>query len=144
MSLVENYISQISNNGLSGISKPLGFDMSDNTFSNLLENSLKTYSTQNNGHLIGGLGMPAGMEIEPFDADESMKIANKEPVDISDFQIKEIDMGDYFSNALKTSSAGDNGIFDMTKRQAATAYNLFGKEFVSSLKDFVGDIASMM
>ena len=40
MSLVENLINQITTQGLGGITKPLGFDMNDDTFANLLEKQM--------------------------------------------------------------------------------------------------------
>ena len=43
MSLVENLINQISTQGLGGISKPLSFDLNDDTFANLLEKQMNYY-----------------------------------------------------------------------------------------------------
>ena len=42
MSLVENLINQISTQGLSGITKPLGFDIEDDTFAKLLEKQMNS------------------------------------------------------------------------------------------------------
>ena len=141
MSLVENLINQISLENLGGITKPLGFDLADDTFEKLLQKAGMNQGNENNQVSdIGKFGVPAGLNIEPLDAPQ--EITKVEPVNTEEVQIKDIDMSDYFTNILKTQSADNKGIFDLAMRHAANTYNAFAGKFVANLNDFVKDIKS--
>ena len=152
MSLVENIINQISTQGAGGITKPQGFDLNDDTFSKLLDKQLDNLSQVSSNSLSGEMGMPAGLIIEPYeglefadnaqnqmDALGETKITNG---DIEQFEIKDIDMDNYFSNLLKASNDNSSDLMNFAKRQATSAYTVFGKSFVTDMADFVQDIAS--
>lgn len=157
MSLVENIINQISSQGSNGISKPQNFDMNDETFSKLLEKQLNNSSQINLTNLIGEMGMPAGFVIEPYDATEfantvqdqlesigESKLTQKPEINLEDFEMKDIDMDNYFSNLLKASNDNSSDLMNFAKRQATSAYNVFGKGFVTDMTDFVEDVASSL
>lgn len=154
MSLVENLLNQISTKELGGISKPIGFDMNDNTFAKLLEKELNTKIEEPKSNILNNLGIPAGFVVEPMEGVDfsgmvqdqlealgETKITNEaisEP-----FEIKELDMGDFFSNMLKTSDNNSNNEFmNFAKKKATNSYQMFGKSFVSDLAEFVDDVAS--
>ena len=75
MSLVENLINQISTQGLGGITKPIGYDSSDDTFSKLLEKQLISANETLTNNFIGNMGIPAGLMIEPIDGIDFSEIA---------------------------------------------------------------------
>lgn len=143
MSLTENIINQISTNGLGGITKPQGFDLNDSTFENLLKKAIENGSVLNDKlQMLGDLGQPSGMIIEPFEDSMTVKpigqenFANKEPI-----QIKDVDTGnDYFSSLLKEAPNEHKSIMNVAKKYAASAYNTFGKNLVEDLTDFAKDI----
>ena len=141
MSLTGNIVNQISAQGLGAVTKPQGFDLNDDTFSKILEKSMNNIPQPVSR--LEGMGMPAGFVMEPFDATGTEAVKETQPIDTSEVVIKELDMGDYFSNLLKTNPESNNGIFDMAKKHAANAYGNFGKNYISSLKDFIGDVISM-
>lgn len=139
MNLAANIINQIS--GTNEITKPQGFDLNDETFAKILEGTKVNginYSAATNP--IEPLGAPAGFEIEPFGEVENIKETAQitEPI-----EIKEIDLSDNFSNLIK-SNMDNNNFMHFARKQAANAYNIFGKSFVANLKEFVQDTASMI
>ena len=153
MSLVENIISQITSNA-TGVSKPSGFDLNDDTFAKLLEKQLNSITDDNSANMISNLGAPAGFMIEPMDGVEfadtaqdqleavgENKLTNDTKI-VEPFVMKDLDLGDYFSNLLKTSTDSNSGFMNFARKQASGAYNLFGKTFVSNLTEFVEDVAS--
>lgn len=155
MSLVENLINQISNNGLGGITKPQGFDLSDDTFAKLLEKQLNSNSEPQAINQLGQIGAPAGLIIEPFDAIEFSSTAqdqmeilgeNKltnESQPIEPIEIKDIDVGDYFSSLLKSSSK-DSDFMNFAKKNAHNAYDAFSRNYIFDIEDFVEDLSSKM
>ena len=152
MSLVENLISQISNQGLSGITKPLGYDLGDDTFSKLLEKQLNTANDIVSNNLVGNMGVPAGLMIEPIDGMEFSEIAqdqleiigenklSKEEYINQPIEFKEINMDDYFSNLLKTGLDNNSDFMNFARKNATNHYQVFAKNFVFDTKDFVQDI----
>ena len=155
MSLVENLINQISTKELGGITKPTGFDMDDDTFAKLLEKQMDNSTTVSLDNSLGNMGMPAGFMIEPFEgvdfsetAQDQMEIIGENKLSKEEYinqpiEFKDIDMGDYFSNLIKSSSQAENNSFmNFAKRHATNAYGVFGRNFVDDMKDFVQDIAS--
>lgn len=156
MSLVENLINQISTGELGGISKPQGFDLSDDTFAKLLEKQLNSGNEIQETNLLGQMGAPAGFIIEPFDAIEFSSTAqdqmeilgetklNNEPQPIEPFEMKDMDFSDYFSSLLKSSSNDNSDFMNFAKRNASQAYNVFSRGYVADIADFVEDIASVL
>ena len=154
MSLVENLINQISSNGTNGISKPLSFDMNDDTFANLLEKQMNTSSDITTRNTVGQMGAPAGLIIEPIDGVEhTEKVADQMEAlgeDIfkqtgvnSAIEIKDLDFTDYFSNLLKNHNE-NNQFMNFAKRQATNAYDVFSRGYVTDMQDFVEDLTSMI
>ena len=154
MSLVENLINQISTQGMSGITSPQSFDLNDDTFAKLLDKQLE-FSTNNlpQNNLVGNMGAPAGLIIEPLDgvefadtARDQMEIIGENKLSRDEYinqpiEFKDIDLGDHFSNLLKAASGEASNFMNFAKKQATTAYNVFGKNFISDMEDFVQDLA---
>lgn len=155
MSLVENLINQISTKELGGITKPSGFDVNDDTFAKLLEKELNSKLEETQSNIMGNLGVPAGFFIQPMDGIEfsqdvqdqleaigEVKLTNE--VSTDSFVMKELDMSDFFSNLLKASTNSNSEFMNFARKKAATSYEVFGKNFVSDLAEFVDDVASSM
>lgn len=85
MSLVSNFIGNISNVGLSGFQAIQNFDLNDTTFEKLLEKQLQTGVDE--PQTISGLGMPPGFEINPLDM--SIDISKNIESEIFDFAKKQ-------------------------------------------------------
>ena len=141
MSLVENLISQISTQVLGGITKPQGFDMSDDSFEKLLQDKLGGINVANQTQDIPNLGAPAGFIIEPLDAPQT--VSEVKPIETGEVQIKDINLDDFFTNVIKTQSTDNKGIFDLAKKHAANAYNTFAGKYVADLKDFISDAMAL-
>ena len=157
MSLVENLINQITTQGLGGITKPQSFDMEDDTFSRLLEKGMNAYNNEiQPTNSIGHMGAPAGLLIEPLEGTEFAETAHdqieilgnnkieKMTVSTDPIEIKEIDMSDFFSNLIKTSSENHADFMNFAKKQASNAYDMFRRSYVADMQDFVEDIASSL
>ena len=147
MSLVENILSQISVQGSGGITKPQGFDLSDDTFEKLLQKGLNVQPVEAQNTISGNLGAPAGMLIEPFDPTEADKMSPIKPVSESSepFEIKDVDMGnDYFSSLLHNAPNEHKSILGFAQKHAVGAYNTFGRNFIENLADFAADAAGML
>ena len=155
MSLIEHLVNQISTNELGGITKPSGFDMNDDTFSKLLEKELNAKAESIQENIIGNLGVPAGFFIEPFEGVEfsqnvqdqleaisEKKVTNELPVE--PFEMKELDLGDFFSNMLKTSTNSNNDFMNFARKKATNSYENFGRNFVTDLAEFVDDVKSLI
>lgn len=136
MSIVENIINQIT--PANGISKPQGFNLDDDTFAKLLMKASAVSPTEETNNLFSQLGAPAGFEIEDFNAEpkEAPQINPTEQIEIKDLQISE----NYFSSLLNDNSNAMN----MAKRHAANAYNIFSKNFVDTLGEFISDTAPLV
>ncbi|MCQ2739703.1 MAG: hypothetical protein MJ237_05690 [bacterium] len=144
MSLMENIIGHIATQGLSGITKPQGFDLDDDTFSSILD---KAMNVPQSGILktqsVAGFGIPSGMIIEPFDGVSSIETSKgiagvSEPFEIKDVELEH----DYFSNIIKTSDYEHSDIINLTQKQATRAYNSFGKKLIDDLECFVEDLTT--
>jgi hypothetical protein len=147
MSLVENLVNQISTNGLGGVTKPQGFDLNDPTFDNLLQKAMGNNAELNDKlQILGNLGQPAGIIIEPFDGTSAIKpIGQENYVNTEPIQIKDVDLGNnYFSGLLKDSPLEHKSLMNVAKKHASTAYNVFGKTLVENLTDFANDVKSLM
>jgi len=146
MSLVENLVQQLtSSNGLGAISKPQGFDMNDDTFAKLLEKTMAA-EVPDKLNQFGQLGVPAGFEIEPMEG-TSMQIAETQPVKLKEtepFEIKDLNLGDYLSNYLSDKNNYNSPVMNMAIKQASSAYNSFGKELISDIKELAADLVKNM
>ncbi len=138
MSILENIVSQITSTATGGLTKPQSFDLNDDTFAKLLMKASEIQPTEEQNNMFSNLGVPAGFEIEPLDAVQSPQQIeiNPQDIEIKDLKISE----NYFSNLLNDNS----NAMTMAKKQAANAYNLFGKGFVDTLGEFVGDAAQIL
>ena len=158
MSLVENIISQVSTKGLNGIAQPFGIDMQDDTFSKLLEKQLNSTSSSASVNLVGNMGVPAGLIIEPMNgvefsetAQEQLEVLGEsrlisELSENNPIEIKDMDFGDYFSNLLKSSADNNTSsdFMNFARKNATNAYNVFSKNFIDDMQDFVEDITSSL
>ena len=157
MSLVENLINQISTNSLNGITNPLGnIDLNDDTFSKLLDKQLNSINNGATSNFVGNMGAPAGLVIEPIDGVEyantvqdqmeaigENKLSREEYI-TQQIEFKDIDLGDYFSNLLKNNLNSQSDFMNFAKKQATNAYNVFSKNYVFDMQDFVQDVTSMI
>ena len=154
MSLVEKLINQISTQGLGGITKPLNFDMNDDTFANLLEKQMNATNEITTTNTVGQMGAPAGLIIEPLDGIEHAEKVQDQMEALGDsvfketginsaIEIKDMDFGDYFSNLLKSPSNNNSHFMNFAKRQASNAYDVFSRGYVADMQDFVEDLTSM-
>lgn len=147
MSMVEQLLNQISTNGLGGITKPQGFDLNDSTFENLLQKALENHTELNDKlQILGDLGQPSGMIIEPYDKTAPIQPIGQENYTVSEpIQIKDVDLGNnYFSTLLKDAPQEHKSLMNIAKKYASVAYNTFGKTLVEDLTDFAKDVKSMI
>ena len=154
MSLVENLINQISTQGLSGIAKPTGYDLDDDTFSKLLDKQLALSKEATPNNFVGNFGMPAGLNIEPLEGtdfaekvQDQMEIIGDNKLSRDEYinqpiEFKDIDLGDHFSKLLNFSSNANSDFMNFARKNATNAYNVFSKNFVADMQDFVEDVAS--
>ena len=152
MSLVENIINQISVGG--GITKPQSFDLTDDTFAKLLEKASGANKVGMQENLLGEMGAPAGLQIEPFDGVNHAETAHDKLEAIGEtkllneinepIEIKDINVGDYFSSLLKSDTDNNSSLMDFAKKHATSAYDLFGKTYVTDIKELADDIATMV
>ena len=152
MSLVENLINQISTQGLGGITKPLGFDMEDDTFAKLLDKQLNSNQQTAPTNSIGEMGMPAGLFIEPIEGtdfaetvQDQMEIIGENKLSRDEYinqpiEFKDIDMGDYFSNLLKTNTEESANFMNFARKQATNFYGFQAKNLILDTKEFVEDV----
>ena len=152
MSIVENLVNQISTKGLGGITKPFGFDLEDDTFAKLLEKQMNSTQELNSNNFVGSMGAPAGLVIEPLDGvdfsetvQDQMEVIGENKLSRDEYinqpiEFKDIDMGDYFSNLLKTDSGKNSDFMNFAKKNATNAYNVFTKNLVMNASEFVEDI----
>lgn len=147
MSLVENIVEQLVTSKSGMLSKPHGLNPDDMTFANLLEKQLQNSTSINNNNLpYQQMGVPSGMIIEPLDSTESvaLDINKQKEVDLSDFEIKNIDIGDYFSNFLSDTKNYNSDIMKYAIKQASESYGQFNKHLASDLGDLLNNAVSIM
>lgn len=156
MSLVENLVNQISTQSLGGITKPSEMGLDDDTFAKLLEKQLNSTQENSTSNLIGNFGAPAGLLIEPLEGTDFAETVQDQIESIGDsklskeeyinqpIEFKDIDMGDYFSNLLKSNTDNNSDFMNFAKKHATNAYNVFSKNFVENMSEFVEDIASKL
>ena len=155
MSLVENLINQISTNGLGGISNPQHFDLEDDTFAKLLEKQMANAENSiSQTNSLGEMGVPAGLVIEPYESidfsntvqDQMDTIGFKTQQDttmVANVDIKDIDMSDYFTTLLKTSTENKD-FMNFAQRQASNAYGAFKNTYISDITEFAQDLATRL
>ena len=156
MSLVENLINQITTQGMGGITKPLGFDMNDDTFAKLLNKQLNSSEEIGSNDIYNNLGAPAGLIIEPLDGvdyaetvQDQMEIIGENKLSKEEYinqpiEFKDIDLSDHFSKLLKFNTETNSDFLNFARKNATNAYNVFSKGFVEDMQDFVKDIASTL
>ena len=137
MSLVENLINQISTGELGGITKPQGFDLSDDTFAKLLEKQLNSTQDAQVADLTGNFGAPAGLIIEPLEGTEfaetvqdQMELLGENKYTFENtldkpIEMKDVKLGDYFSTLLETASNNNSDFLNFAKNKPLmrTAYS---------------------
>ena len=164
MSLVSNFIGGIGvnpNGGINGIAQQ--FDLSDTTFSDLLEKQIDTKENEKTNSILSGhFGIPAGMQIDGMDGAEFTEKAfdqaealgaktdfedKNEQNNImdtnNDGEVTTSEMLTFFTSLLDTNSEGENArseLFDFAKKQAANFYDKYSKSAVNSLNEFVSDL----
>lgn len=148
MSLVENIINQISVGG--GITKPQSFDLTDDTFAKLLEKASGANKVGMQENLLGEMGAPAGLQIEPFDGVNHAEAAHDQLEAIGEtkllneinepIEIKDINVGDYFSSLLKSDTDNNSSLMDFAKKQVASFYAQQSKPIVLDSTEFVSDL----
>lgn len=143
MSITENIINQLSSQGIGNITKPQGFDLNDLTFAKLLEKSMSAQNVDaQQGNLAGGIGVPAGFIIEPFDAPQDLKPVAKINEQV---EIKDVDMGnDYFSSILRSEPKEHKDLMNFAKKQASNLYKVFNKDLVTDIAELASDIAGKL
>lgn len=154
MSLVENLINQISTEGLGGITKPMSFDLNDDTFANLLDKQMNVSQDSISINPLGSMGAPAGLIIEPLSGTEfsetvqdQMEIMGETKLSRDEYinqpiEFKDIDMGDYFSSLLKSEVGSNTDFLSFARKNATNAYNSFKRTYIADMQDFVEDLAS--
>lgn len=156
MSLVENIVNQISTQGLGGITKPSEFGLDDDTFAKLLEKQLNSVKENSPSNFVGNFGAPAGLMIEPLEGTDFAETVQDQMESIGEtkltkeeyinqpIEFKDVDMGDYFSNLLKSNTDNNSDFMHFAKKHATNAYNVFSKTFVENIAEFAEDIASTL
>lgn len=156
MSLVENLINQISTQGLGGVTKPQGFSLADDTFAKLLDAQLNSMNEPQISNLVGNMGAPAGLMIEPLEGTEfaeavqdQMEIIGENKLSRDEYinqpiEFKEIDLEDHFTKLLKYNSDTNSDFLNFAQRQASSAYNVFSKNFVADMQDFIEDLSATL
>jgi hypothetical protein len=98
------------------------------------------------------MGAPAGLVIEPLEGvdfsetvQDQMEVVGENKLSRDEYinqpiEFKDIDMGDYFSNLLKTDSGKNSDFMNFAKKNATNAYNVFTKNLVMNASEFVEDI----
>lgn len=153
MSIVENLVNQISTQGLGGITKPLGFDMEDDTFAKLLEKQMNTAQEMNSSNFVGSMGAPAGLVIEPLEgvnftetAQDQMEILGENKLSREEYinqpiEFKDLNIEDHFSKLLKLNLNNKNSDFmNFARKQATNNYGVFAKNLVLDTAEFVQDV----
>ncbi len=162
MSLVSNFVGNISSSGIAGLKQNQSFDLSDNTFSDLLEKQMQAESTENTNNIFASLGMPAGMQIESIDfskkdinqtssiieSTDINKIENTNPIDLdSNNQITTSEAVTFFTSLLSNNQNGIEArseLFDFAKKQASNFYNQHSRSVVTDIQEFVEDIHELI
>ena len=156
MSIVENLVNQISTQGLGGITKPLGFDMEDDTFAKLLEKQMGSTQEINSSNLVGSMGAPAGLIIEPLDGtnfadtvQDQMEIIGENKLSREEYinqpiEFKELNIEDHFSKLLKLNLNNENSDFmNFAKKQATNNYGVYAKNLILDTAEFVEDVLNL-
>ena len=144
MSLVENIINQITTAG--GITKPQGFDLGDDTFAKLLEKASGANTVGMQDNLMGEMGIPAGLQIEPLEGVEHTEAAQDQIEAVGEtklvnevtepIEIKDMNVGDYFSSLLKSDADNNSGLMDFAKKHATSFYAQQAKHLVMDSVEF--------
>ena len=153
MSIVEYLVNQISTQGLGGITKPIGFDIEDDTFAKLLEKQMNSTQELNSNNFVGSMGTPAGLVIEPLEGvnfsetvQDQMEVIGENKLSREEYinqpiEFKELDIEDHFSKLLKLNLNNQNSDFmNFAKKQATNFYGIQARNLVLDTAEFVQDV----
>lgn len=144
MSLVSNFIGgisfpQITNPGINNI------DLSDTTFSTLLEKQMEINSKDNSSNMINSLGIPAGLQIEDYNP--SVEAQNNIEANISnDLKNDEYTTSEtvtFFNSLLDNdieNQSSHSEVFDFARKQAANYYNKYARNVIVDVQEFAEDL----
>ena len=168
MSLVSNFIGGIGvnpNGGINGIAQQ--FDLSDTTFSDLLEKQIDTKENEKTNPIISGhFGIPAGMQIDGMDGAEFSEKAFDQAEAIgaktdtyneekqnnnifdtnNDGEVTSSEMLTFFTSLLDNGAEGEqtrSELFDFARKQAANFYNKYSKSVVNNISELAADVKSL-
>ena len=168
MSLVSNFIGGIGVNpdgGINGITQQ--FDLSDTTFSDLLEKQIDTKESEKTNPIISGhFGIPAGMQIDGMDGAEFSEKAFDQAEAIgaktdtyneekqnnnifdtnNDGEVTSSEMLTFFTSLLDNGAEGEqtrSELFDFARKQAANFYNKYSKSVVNNISELAADVKSL-
>ena len=151
MSLVSNFIGDISSLQFGNKSNVTNtFDINDDTFSKLLDKQMEVGEVKDkNGINLSQLGMPAGIDIEPFDGilENNSEMESVSPIQDNIQEKTTTSETVTFFDSLLNSNTQDNKhseLFDFAKRQATNLYNQYSRSVVTDVNEFVQDIKSMI
>ena len=160
MSLVSNFIGEISSSQFGGISNiGQNFDINDTTFSDLLEKQMKIPTKEEN-NIMSLLGMPAGLQIQNIDGTDFFEKAfdqieaNGEKIETKTTEFNSFDTNQnkdittsetvtFFSSLLDNSLQNQNShseLFDFAKKQATNLYSKGASSVITDLEEFVTDV----
>ena len=106
--------------------------------------------------ILGNLGQPSGMVIEPFDKTAPIQpIGQENNIDTEPIQIKDVDMGNnYFSNLLKQAPQEHKSIMNVAQKLAASGFRdttrlamsnvEMANDMVIMNKENIKDVVSML
>lgn len=141
MSLVSNFIGNISSLGASGIQAAQNFDLNDTTFEKLLEKQMNMSIEK--PQPISGLGAPAGFVFDNEEIPAAGQIDTQNSTnEIDDKTTSETVT--FFSSLLDNKENPESEIFDFAKKQAANLYNKYSRSVVTDISEFVEDIKNMI
>lgn len=138
MSALGNIVSQISSAAIGGNIKPQGFDLNDDTFEKLLMKASEVSPVNEIDNRFSNLGVPAGFQIELLGETNSTPAIEFNPQDI---EIKDLNVSE---NSFSGLMDRNPNLINFAKIHAANAYNIFSKNFVDTLSEFVSDTASIL
>jgi len=142
MSLVSNFIGNISSIGAAGIQAAQNFYLDDTTFADLLQKQMKTGLNEGVGAIQEfSLGAPAGFEIDNFDMPVEQIDTGNSAEDITDKTTSET--ATFFSSLLDNKNNPQSELFDFAKKQAANLYNRYSRSVITDVSEFVEDIKNI-
>ena len=117
---------------------------------------LNSINNEQPSNFVGTMGAPAGLLIEPIEGvnftetvHDQMEIIGENKLSREEYinqpiEFKDIDLGDHFSKLLKFNTNTNSDFMNFARKNATNAYNVFSKNFVVDMQDFVEDITSTL